>query len=355
MVSLPGLQDADVKGKRVFVRCDFDARLSEQSTINNQQLTIVDDARLVSCVSTIEYLLENNCSVIAAGHLRRPEGWDIKYSLMPIVSWFAQQFDSQIKETEMNGFKGWEIKRNFYILENLRFYKEEKDPTTPSGQEFVHKLASLAEIYVNEAFGSSHRKHASIVGIPKILPHFAGFHLAKEIKVLSAVLENPERPLTIIIGGAKMETKLPIVAKMQAVADHILIGGKLTDQDIDLIEKEKAKSQRAEIIIASLNEEGTDIASESLMEFENIISKSGMLVWNGPMGYLEGGFEDTTLNLAKAIINSDCYKIAGGGDTVAFLNKHKLFDKFDFVSMGGGAMLEFLSGAELPGLQALQN
>ena len=344
MISLPGLQDADIKGKRVFVRCDFDARLSQSSAI-------VDDARLVSWVSTIEYLLENNCSVIAAGHLRRPEGWDIKYSLTPIANWFAQQFDSQIKETEMNGFKGWEIKRNFYILENLRFYKEEKE----NSSEFAQKLASLADIYVNESFGSSHRKHASIIGIPKILPHFAGFHFAKEIKVLSAVLENPKRPLTIIIGGAKMETKLPIVAKMQGIADHILIGGKLTDQDRDLIEEEKAKSQRAEIIIASLNEEGTDIASESFMGFENIISKSGMVVWNGPMGYLEGGFEDTTLNLAKAIINSDCYKIAGGGDTVAFLNKHKLFDKFDFVSMGGGAMLEFLSGAELPGLRVLQN
>ena len=280
---LPSLESEDLSDKRVLLRYDCDVRVSASSEI-------IDETRLITGFSTLEYLLDNNCTVIIAGHLRRPEGWDEKFTLFPIAEWFAQQFSSEAKETKLGEFKGWEIKDGLFLLENLRFYKEEKDPTTSSGQEFVRKLSKLADVYVNEAFGSSHRAHSSIVGIPKILPHFAGFHFIKEVKVLESIVSYHKRPLTIIVGGAKMETKLPLVAKMHGIADYILIGGKITDIDRELIEKEKANSQKAEIIIASLNEGGTDIASESLMGFENIISKSGMIVWNGPMGYLEGGF-----------------------------------------------------------------
>lgn len=343
MVNLPSLESGDLSDEKVLLRYDCDVRISENGEV-------IDETRLVTGFSTIEYLLENNCTVIVMGHLRRPDGWDEKLTLLPVAKWFAQQFDSQIKETKLGEFKGWEIRDDLFLLENLRFYKEEKE----NRLEFAKKLASLAEVYVNEAFGSSHRAHASIVGVPKLLPHFAGFHFNKEVKVLESIINSPKRPLTIIVGGAKMETKLPLVTKMHMIADHILIGGKLTGEDRQLLEKEKTNSKKAEIVTASLNAERTDIESESLKEFERIISRSGTIVWNGPVGFLEGGFEDSTLTLARAIINSNAYKIAGGGDTVAFLNKHHLFDKFDFVSMGGGAMLQFLSGQSLAGIQALE-
>lgn len=342
MTNLPSLESEGIKNKKVILRYECDVRLSE----NNE---ILDETRLISGFSTIEYLLENNCEVTIIGHLRRPEGWDEKYSLLPVAKWFAREFESSETEVEMGRFKGWRIKEGLTLFENLRFFKEEKE----NDPNFAKDLASLGEIYVNEAFGSSHREHASIVGIPKFLPSFPGFHFTKEVKVLDTVVNLPISPLTIILGGAKMETKLPIIAKMQTIADFILIGGKINSEDLKSINK--IKSKKANVFVASLISNGVDIDGDSLREFEEIISNSGMIVWNGPMGYLEGGFEDSTLRIARKITEASAYKISGGGDTVAFLNKHKLFDKFDFVSMGGGAMLEFLSGESLPGVAALQN
>ncbi len=342
MTNLPNLESGEVKDKKVILRYECDVRLSESGEI-------LDETRLVSGFSTIEYLLDNNCEVIIIGHLRRPEGWDEKYSLLPVAKWFAKEFESKESEVELGKFKGWKIKDRLILLENLRFFKEEKE----NESNFAKELASLGEVYVNEAFGSSHRGHASIVGIPKLLPSFPGFHFTKEVRVLDEVVNLPINPLTIILGGAKMETKIPIVSRMHQIADYILIGGKIAGEDRRRIED--VRSSKAKIIIADSSEDGKDISKKTVSEFENIISQSGMVVWNGPMGYIEGGFEQGTLSIAKAIVNSGAYKISGGGDTVAFLNKHKLFDKFDFVSMGGGAMLEFLSGDSLPGVEALQN
>lgn len=342
MTNLPSLESEDIKNKKVILRYECDVRLSSSNEI-------LDETRLISGFSTIEYLLENNCEVIVIGHLRRPEGWDKKYSLLPVAKWFANAFESHESETKIGRFKGWKIKEGLILLENLRFFKEEKE----NDFNFAKELASLGEIYVNEAFGSCHREHTSIVGVPKFLPSFPGFHFTKEVKVLESVVNSPKNPLTIILGGAKMETKLPIIAKMQNIADYILIGGKITDKDRKTIED--IKSDTAKIIIADSSEESKDISGKSVSEFENIISQSAMIVWNGPMGYLEGGFEESTLSIARAIVNSNAHKISGGGDTVAFLNKYNLFDRFDFVSMGGGAMLQFLSGVPLPGVVALQN
>ncbi len=357
MINLPSLESADVAGKKVFVRCDFDVPLSEQSTINNQQLTIADDTRLVSSISTIEYLLEQGATVIAAGHLGRPTGSEEKLSLLPVAKWFAEEFPgSSLESVKQGDFTGWKIKVNFYVLENLRFYKEEEGDSL----EFAQKLASLADVYVNEAFGSSHRQHASIVGIPKILPHYAGFHLSKEVKVLGSILENPKRPLTIIVGGAKIETKLPLVAKMHRFADYVLVGGEIAEQDKILIKEqhEDIIGQKAMLLVADPNPGKTDITGMSLENFEQIVSRSACVVWNGPMGIIEiENSKDTSLStkkLAEAIIASSAYKVVGGGDTIGFLNKKGLLNKFDFASTGGGAMLEFLSGESLPGLQALQ-
>jgi phosphoglycerate kinase len=339
------ISDADVKNKKVFVRCDFDATYSEDG--------ITDATRLISCISTIEYLLESEATVIAAGHLGRPEGAEEKYSMLPVVKWFSEQFETDFSETTLGEFKAWKIKDNFFILENLRFFKEEEE----NEENFSKKLADLAQIYVNEAFASSHRKHASIYKVAKLLPHYAGFHLAKEIKILNRILENPIRPLTIIMGGAKIETKLPLISKMHTIADYVLVGGELAEQTKVLAHEEHRKitGKKAELIVGDMVSDGSDITPESVKQFEEIIYKNGMIVWNGPMGFLEKGREETSLNVARAIVSSKAYKIVGGGDTVSFLNKHKLLDDFDFASVGGGAMLEYLSGEKLPGLEILEN
>lgn len=348
---LPSLESARVTGKRVFVRCDFDVPLDEKSRIT-------DDTRLVSGVSTIEYLIEQGATVIAAGHLGRPNPvygiQNTEYSLLPVAQWFTEEFPgSSLTETTLGEFKAWKIKENFYILENLRFYKgeEEDDPS------FAGKLSRISDIYVNEAFGSSHRAHASIVGVCRLLPHFAGFHFQKEVRILSGVFRDPRRPLTVIIGGAKMETKLPLVSKMHRFSDFILVGGEVAESDQNILKEEHAQisGQKAQIIVAKLNQDRTDITPESLEGFEKIIAISHMIIWNGPMGFIEKGFGDSSLKLAKAILDSPAYKIVGGGDTLAFLNKYHLLDKFSFSSVGGGAMLDFLSSGNLPGILALQN
>ncbi|MBI4097720.1 MAG: phosphoglycerate kinase [Candidatus Levybacteria bacterium] len=355
MVNLPSLESANVRGKRVFVRCDFDVPLSEQSTSNTQQSTIADDTRLISGISTIEYLLENGATVIAAGHLGRPGGSESKFSLKPIAEWFVEEFPgTSAKQTHIGGFPAWKLRENFYILENLRFDKGEEE----NSSAFAHKLAYLADVYVNEAFGSSHRPHASIVGVSRLLPHFAGYHFQKEIKILSSVIENPRRPFTFIVGGAKIETKLPLISKMHRFADYVLVGGELAEQDKILIEEQRKKStdHEAMLFVADLNSDKTDITQKSLENFLQIVSRSKCIIWNGPMGKINEGDEGyTSLKLAEAILASSAYKVVGGGDTIGFLNKHGLLDRFDFVSTGGGAMLEFLSGESLPGIIALQN
>lgn len=349
-MDLPSVENADVDSRRVIVRCDFDIPLESGK--------IIDDSRLLPSISTIEYLLENNASVVAIGHLGRPKRQftidnlrltkeEQELSLYPIVKWFSEQLGRKTNEIEEGGVRGWELGDDLLFLENLRFYAGEigRDP------EFARKLAEFGDIYVNEAFGCSHRQHASMYALPALLPHYAGFHLQKEIKILSRIFSDPKRPLTIVIGGAKIETKLPLVQKMQALADHILIGGAIAGEYAPI-------DSLPNIVVAELNSEKTDIAVDSLRKFKEIIQKSGMVVWNGPMGVIDQKLDEdsslSTIRLAEAIIASPAYKIVGGGDTIAFLGKHHLLDKFDFASVGGGAMLKFLSGEELPGIAILQ-
>ncbi len=342
---IKSISDASVRGKRVFVRCDFD--------ISVESGKIIDDSRLVSAIGTIEYLLSEGAEVIAAGHMGRPDGFESSLSLAPVAQWFGKQFDKEIESSQLRGFEGWLIKDGLIILENLRFYAGEEE----NALEFAESLASLADIYVNEAFGVCHRENSSIVGVPKLLPHFAGFHLIKELKILSQILYKPKRPLTIIVGGAKIETKLPLISKMHQFADFVLVGGELAEETKTLahMEHEKIRRRRGKIIVADLISSQKDITDGSLNEFKKIINESEMVVWNGPMGEINDGKNGSSLNLAEIIINSTAYSVVGGGDTVGFLNTHGLVDKFDFVSVGGGAMLEYLSGEKLPGLIALEN
>ncbi|MBI3070006.1 MAG: phosphoglycerate kinase [Candidatus Levybacteria bacterium] len=396
---LPKIQNANLAGKRVFVRADLDVPLSE---VRGQRLEarVEDDTRLVAGLPTIHYLLEQGAKVIIGGHLGRPKGVDKSLSLEPVAEWLRQKFkvqSSKFKVRERDGFGGWEITPSLFLLENLRFYEgEERNPSTHSvnsgqagsGQEFAQKLAKLADIYVNDAFAMCHRNHASIIGVASLLPHYAGLRLQKEVEILGQILENPKRPLIVVIGGQKIETKLPLIEKMENFADFVLVGGKIAQE----AQKFKAKLN-SKVIVASSNQEGTDITAESLNQFLLIIKQAKTIVWNGPMGRIgallgnknflvphsqtarhansenfvpslrqnpspaagspRSDSERGTEDLAKAIVESSAYKVVGGGDTTEFIKRIGLFDKFDFVSTGGGAMLTFLSGEKLPGLEAL--
>jgi len=360
-MKLNKLQKNDVFGKKVLLRADLDVPLTEQRLIK-------DDSRLRAVLPTINFLLENNASVILVGHLGRPEpsskfirqsaDQNLNLSLLPVVEWFNDELrinppvgGSELKIEEVGEFEGWKLNDNFCVLENLRFYKEEED----NDPEFAKKLANLGEVYVNDAFAVSHRAHASLVGVPKYLPHFAGFRLLKEIEVLSKVLEDPLRPLIVIIGGAKIETKLPLVEKMHKIADYILVGGEIAEQDKILlkVQSEKVNGRKPVLLVADLTENGKDITQKSAENFNQIINLAKTIVWNGPMGLIEEDFDNGTKSIAEKIAQTNAYSVIGGGDTGGYLKKLGLEKKISFISTGGGAMLDFLSGEKLPGVESL--
>jgi len=375
-MKLPLLTKAYISGKTVFLRADLDVPLAQQTTNNKQQTTIADDTRLIAALSTIEYLLKNKAKVIIAGHLGRPARLasenvagrpksmnhetrilNQELSLRPVAEWFAKKINHNLKfkihNSKLGEFEGWEIGQNAFLLENLRFQvgEEKNDP------EFSKRLASLVEVYVNDAFAMCHRKHASIVGITYFLPRFAGFHLAKEVETLSHVMENPKRPLVVIVGGKKIETKLPLVEKMHKIADYVLVGGKIAQETAALIkvQHEKIPPHGGILIIADSNEDKSDITITDAENFIQIISKAKTVIWNGSMGVIENEklMGESTRKIALGIIKSRAYSVVGGGDTVEYLNRIGVLDKFSFASTGGSAMLAFLSGEKLPGIEAL--
>ena len=307
---------------------------------------------------TIEYLLKQNCKIIIGGHLGRPKGTDKSLSLEPVAKWFDSRFKiNDLRFTKRGGFDGWEIGPNIFLLENLRFLEGEET----NDQEFSKKLASLADIYVNDAFAMCHRKHASIAGITHFLPHFAGFHLEEEINNLTRAFENPERPLVVIVGGKKIETKLPLVEKMHKIADYILVGGKIAEESKALVnvQHEKITGKKALLLVADAIPDGSDITDKDAEKFLQIISLAKTIICNGSMGIIGGKAENLvseagTKKITDGILKTNAYTIVGGGDTVEFLNKLGVLDKFSFASTGGGAMLAFLSGEKLPGIEALK-
>ncbi len=345
---LRNIKDADVKNKTVLLRADLDV------PVRDSQIT--DDTRLSAWFPTLEYLLGQEAKVIIAGHFGRPEGKDDKFSLKPVAEWIVEQLRIKNKELRIkniDGFAGWELSENITLLENLRFYKEEEE----NDKEFSKNLAGLAEIYVNDAFASSHRAHASIVGIIEYLPHFAGLRLEKEVEQLSKILNDPKRPLVVIIGGAKIETKLPLVEKMHHFADYVLVGGEIAENDKVLlrVQHEKITGRKSSLLVADLTEDDKDITVKSAENFLQVCQNAASIVWNGPMGLIEDEkYQNGTNILAEGLAEISCYKVVGGGDTLGFLKKKNLFDKFSFASIGGGAMLEFLAGVKLPGLEALR-
>ena len=384
------LKDLNVKNKRVLVRCDFNVPLNEKGKIK-------DDFRIKQVIPTIEYLVKKGAKVILMSHLGRPEGKVVEsLRLTPVQKKLAEYLDAPVaKAADCIGKKiekqTIEMKEGeILLLENLRFHKEEEK----NYGNFAKEISNLADVYVNDAFGVSHRAQASIVGVSKYLPSVAGLLFEKEVKILSRVLKNPWRPLIAIIGGVKIESKIKVIKQFLEKADHLLIGGKIANailtvkgiyvgkpwpskEAIKEIEKFKLTSTKLHLpvdAIASPDETGQfytrelaparvrkdekllDIGPETIKMFSKIIKDAKMIVWSGPLGLFEEPlFEKGTKAIAEEIAkNHRAFKIVGGGETVSALSKFGLREKFDHISTGGGAMLSFLSGEEFPGLKVLE-
>ncbi len=342
------LKNFDVKGKRVLLRCDFNVPLSEEGVV-------LDDFRIKETIPTIRYLADNGAKIILMSHLGRPEGKVVEgLRLTPIREKLEEYLDLSVKKSEdcigpaaeelINKTNPGEV----LLLENLRFHKEEEE----NGDNFAKELAKSGDIYINDAFGACHRSHASIVGIPKYLASGAGLLLEKEIKSLNRIIKNPQKPLISIIGGAKVETKAKLINKISEVSDWVLVGGlikkELDDKKIPLTFPRK--------IIAPLNNlEGKDIGPETIELFKEKISLAKTIFFNGVLGRIEKKeFSKGTEEILEAIIQSKAFSVVGGGEMLAVINRLGIIDKFSHVSTGGGAMLAFLSGDKLPGIEALE-
>ena len=315
MLTLKKIQDAKVKDESVFLRADLDVPI--------EKAIIGDDSRLKAWFPTLEYLLGQNAKVIVAGHLGRPEGKDKALTLLPVADWMAGKFNTRAQTAKIAGFAGWKITDNVSVLENLRFYKGEEE----NSDEFSQQLALPVKIYVNDAFASSHRAHASIAGISRYLPSYAGLRLQKEVEELSKVIDNPQRPLCVIIGGAKIETKLPLVEKMHSFADFVLVGGELSEKDGVLIRlmHQKADRVKSMLFVADLVESKKEITDYSTENFIQVINKARTIVWNGPLGQVEKEqYSKETRKLAKAITGSKAHSIVGGGDTRGVFAKRRI-------------------------------
>jgi 3-phosphoglycerate kinase len=343
---LPKITEADLKDKRVLLRADLDVDQPNDK-----------DQRLIVTSQTVKFLLEKGAKVIILGHKGRPEGKvDNKFSLKSVSEVLSKLIGHEIKfiydiaGAEAHEEAGKLQNGEVMMVENLRFDSREEG----NDESFAKSLSELGEMYVNEAFASSHRKHASITGIPKFLPHAAGIRFESEIKNLSLVFENPKRPLLFIISGLK-EDKLTYVKSFESLADKILIGGRLPELLGDKA-LESVRLQNGKVITGNLVMDKEDITLNTIEVFEKEIVKAGTIVVSGPLGkFEEDGHRQGTERVYKAVAASAAYKIAGGGDTEAALNLFNLTEKFDWVSVGGGAMLEFLSQKTLPGIEALIN
>ena len=326
------IAEADVNGKKVIVRADLD--LAE----NNGQF---ETFRLQRLLPTLKSIRQQGGTIRIIAHRGRPEGVDPNLSLAPVAALLTEQLGQEVSfggDLLVNPNPTGEI----VLFENLRFNRGEEANST----DFTDSLAQLGEIYVNESFATSHRDHASIVSLPKLLPHFAGLNLLEEIKNLSKVIESPEHPLVVIVGGIKVETKRPLLDYMQNIADYILVGSSLMK---DLVATAKI------IVPSDTIGDGQDIGVATVAHFTQVISSAKMIVWNGPLGkYEDNRFAGGTKAIAQAIVATNAYSVVGGGDTIASLDEMGLISRVSFVSTGGGAMLEFLSGKKLPGIEALQ-
>lgn len=319
------LTGAPIKqGTRVFVRCDIDVPI--------QNKVIGETYRLDNLLPTLKYIIEKGGIPVIAGHIGKPEGV------------FSEELSTKLLIPYFNEKLG---ENKFEILENLRFDPREEQ----NDDNFAKELASKAEIYVNESFATSHREHASIIGITRYLPSYAGFRLQKEIETLDKIITNPDKPLVIVIGGAKLESKLPVIDKFIQKADYILLNS--------LLSANWSKEIPQNLVLSSnSNLESKDINQETIEKFIQILSDAKTILWAGPLGMYEDeqyivGTREIATKIAEITREKGAFSVIGGGDTIAAVNKLGLLDKFSFVSTGGSAMLEYLAEGTLPGIKAL--
>ncbi len=333
-MNLPGIETLDLSGKPVLLRGDTDVE-SE----NSLRLQVLADT-----VRTI--LAKNPDRIIILGTRGRPEGRDMEFSMEPVATMLTNLVGEQVSfVTEVTPETLPDAR--ICLLENLRFEAGE----VLNDEQFTQKLASLGDLYVNEAFGISHRKHASIVGLPKLLPHAAGPRMVQEVENLSKVFDNPKRPVIIILSGLK-EDKLAYIEPFKNFSDTILVAGRLPE----IIEFQGLYENDDKVLIAKLLPDKEDITLHSVEKFEEVIKNAQTIVVGGPIGrFEEEGHRQGTERVFKAVAGSSAFKVAGGGDTEAALKLLRLTEKFDWISVGGGAMLEFLAHKALPGIEALVN
>ena len=385
--------DVDVKGRKVLLRCDFNVPQNKETG------EITSDKRIVAALPTIRYLLDQGAAVIACSHLGKPKGeWKEKLSLAPVAKRlsellgreviFARDVIGEDAKAKASALKGGEI----MLLENLRFHIEEEknDPA------FARELASMAELYVSDAFGTVHRAHASTAGVAAFLPAVSGLLVARELDVMGKALDDPRRPFVAVLGGAKVSDKIGVINNLLEKADTIIIGGGMaytfikaqggeigkslleadkTDYALEMIEKAKSKGVKlllpTDTIAAkefSADAEpvtvdsmkipadmmGMDIGPETSEAFCSAVKGAGTIVWNGPMGVFEfPAFANGTKTMARALAESGAVTIIGGGDSAAAAEQLGFADKITHISTGGGASLEFLEGRELPGVACL--
>ncbi len=388
-----GLNDIDLKGKRVFCRVDFNVPINADGTVG-------DDTRITAALPTIRHIVNNGGKLILASHLGRPKGEaDPKYSLAPVAPYLSKLLGRPVAMApdcvgpEVASLVDFLQEGDVLLLENVRFHKGETD----NDPGFCHQLADLAEIYVNDAFGTAHRAHASTEGVARLLDSAAaGFLMEKELEYLVGALAEPKKPFVAIIGGAKVSDKILVIENLLSKVDKLIIGGgmaytflKAQGYEIgkSLVEDERLEMARGlltkavkngvEILLpldhlaasefaadsfyqVCNNEEfpsdsmGLDIGPDTIKMFEEAIAEAGTVVWNGPMGVFEfDAFAEGTCSIARALASSNALSIVGGGDSVAAVNKTGLADKMTHISTGGGASLELLEGKTLPGIAAL--
>lgn len=384
------VKDIDVKGKKVLVRVDFNVPLKDGR--------VGDDTRIRAALPTIQYLLDQNASVILMSHLGRPKGEVmLEYSLRPVAEHLSQLIGKPVAFAEScvgpaasaaaNALKPGEI----LVLENTRFIPGE----TKNDPDTAKQLAKLGDIYIDDAFGSAHRAHASTEGVAHYLPAVAGLLMVNEIQYLGGAIENPKRPFVAILGGAKISDKIGVIKNLLKKADQVLIGGGMANTFFkaqgfsigdSLVEDEALETAKelldiggkklllpVDVVIADKFEENAqkkvintgpipagwrimDIGPKSVEVFSKPITDAGTIVWNGPMGVFEfASFADGTFEIAKVLAKSKAITIVGGGDSVAAINQSGVADKISHISTGGGASLEMLEGLELPGVTVLMD
>ena len=389
------IKDINLKDKKVLVRCDFNVPLDENKNIT-------DNRRIVGALPTIKYLLENNCKIILCSHLGRPKGeFNKEFSLKPVAEELSKLLEKEVKlADDVVGESAQNLINNMQngdivLLENVRFEPGEEK----NDEELSKKLASFAEVYVNDAFGTAHRAHSSTAGVASFLPAVSGFLIEKELEFLGNSLNNPKRPFVAILGGKKVSDKIGVIDSLLEKVNTLLIGGGMAytflksqgfeignsvceDDKLELAQEllKKAEEKNVKLILpvdniisTEYNDEenakvldsnnikegwmGLDIGPKTIEIYKQELQNAKTVIWNGPVGLFEyNSFAEGTRQIANTLANlNDCITVIGGGDSAAAIEKLGLADKMTHISTGGGASLEFLEGRKLPGIEALLN